>query len=484
VCEIIRKTIGADSATDSSADTNLSVGNNSNAKKGIWLKTTHRTIMTSLSMVESIIGEHSAYLKSVDAKYGIDLGSILKMLSEYAPVRNNQEIVGKIDKILVILDSARYQGNSNTTCGNSRSLLDVLRDDCSVVSRSTNNIKDEENNSNLNNKVLLVTRSVKQPKASDQAVSVGAGTRITRGGGVSTTDSHVGWVADDAVENESKRMQPKHPLKYYRKNDNEPPPRLLECWPNFLERLTNTSANSMAVRGFSSLSLSDRMHLCYEGASAAGRGLHSRVLAPVPYAVPSNGIGEPFEHSLTFDSEFESGNLHRVVQRGDANYDLFLRSDLHTPGHTQWFYFAVSNTHPAPLVRLAEQGVQVPPVRVRFNIVNLTKPDSLFNMGMKPVVYSVHDAATKGAGWLRSGNDVSYYANSYARNNNAGEGFACYFTLSFTIEFPHAKDTVLIAYSYPYTVSDYKAHLGDYTFTYISLNHSLTHSFFHSSNPS
>ena len=149
-----------------------------------------------------------------------------------------------------------------------------------------------------------------------------------------------------------------------------------------------------------------------------------------------------------------------MVQRGDANYDLFLRSDLHTPGHTQWFYYAVSNTHPAPLVRLAEQGVQVPPVRVRFNIVNLTKPDSLFNMGMKPVVYSVHDAATKGAGWVRSGNDVSYYANSYARNNNAGEGFACYFTLSFTIEFHHAKDTVLIAYSYPYTVSDYKAHLG------------------------
>lgn len=66
----------------------------------------------------------------------------------------------------------------------------------------------------------------------------------------------------------------------------------------------------------------------------------------------------------------------------DANYDLFLRSDLHTVGHTQWFYFAVSNTHPPALVKLSEQGVQVPPVRVRFNIVNLTKPDSLFNLGM------------------------------------------------------------------------------------------------------
>ena len=307
----------------------------------------------------------------------------------------------------------------------------------------------------------LVSRTTSKPVKVTESPA-GAGTRITKGGGISTSETHIGWVADDTEEMESKRVQPKHPLKYYRKSDNDPPPRLLECWPNFLERLNNSSVNPIVNRGFSSLVGSERMHLCYEGSSAAGRGLHSRVLAPVPYMVPTNGIGEPFEHSLTFDSEFESGNLHRAVQRGDANYDLFLRSDLHTPGHTQWFYFAVSNTHPAPLVRLAEQGVQVPPVRVRFNIVNLTKPDSLFNMGMKPVVYSVQDAATKGAGWLRSGNDISYYANSYARNNNAGEGFACYFTLSFTIEFHHAKDTVLIAYSYPYTVSDYKAHLGNY----------------------
>jgi hypothetical protein len=100
------------------------------------------------------------------------------------------------------------------------------------------------------------------------------------------------------------------------------------------------------------------------------------------------GLGDKFEHSLTFDSDFESGNLHMAIQVSDAAYDLFLRADMHTAGHTQWFYFAVANTHPPALVRLAEQGVQVPPVRVRFNIVNLTKPDSLYNLGMRPVVYS------------------------------------------------------------------------------------------------
>lgn len=35
-----------------------------------------------------------------------------------------------------------------------------------------------------------------------------------------------------------------------------------------------------------------------------------------------------------------------LLQRGPAEYDLFLRPDLHTHGHTQWFYFAVRDTHP------------------------------------------------------------------------------------------------------------------------------------------
>ena len=149
------------------------------------------------------------------------------------------------------------------------------------------------------------------------------------------------------------------------------------------------------------------------------------------------------------------------MQKGESNYDLFLRSDLHTPGHTQWFYFAVANTHSPELVKLHEQGVDVPPVRVRFNIVNFTKPDSLFNLGMRPVVYSVNDANTKNIGWVRSGSDISYYGNSFLRNNSAGEGLLYYYTLSFTIEFHNINDTVLIAYSYPYTMSDYRSHLTE-----------------------
>lgn len=45
---------------------------------------------------------------------------------------------------------------------------------------------------------------------------------------------------------------------------------------------------------------------------------------------------------------------------------------------------------------------------VKFNVVNLTKPDSLFAMGMRPVLYSHRDAAGKGLGWQRCGQSIDY----------------------------------------------------------------------------
>jgi hypothetical protein len=266
---------------------------------------------------------------------------------------------------------------------------------------------------------------------------------------------------------------------------------LLHAWPNHLERMLASQPPPLAAftsfdgpQGifiyfilFSSIrtyfhllsfhfyyglchmlytgAIPERMHIVYEMEKPAGINTTSKVPTPVPYSVPPGGMGPPFEHSLSFDSEFESGNLMRAVQRGDANYDLFLRGDMHTLGNCQWFYFAVANTHPAALVRLSEQGVQVPPVRARFNLMNFTKPDSLFNMGMRPVLYSCKDAQSKGAGWMRAGTDISYYCSPFLRNNSAGEGAAYYYTLSFTMEFMNASDTYLIAYCYPYTYTDY-----------------------------
>lgn len=47
---------------------------------------------------------------------------------------------------------------------------------------------------------------------------------------------------------------------------------------------------------------------------------------------------------LIFESRFESGNLARALKVGPNHYELYLRPDLYTNRHTQWFYFSVKNT--------------------------------------------------------------------------------------------------------------------------------------------
>lgn len=61
---------------------------------------------------------------------------------------------------------------------------------------------------------------------------------------------------------------------------------------------------------------------------------------------------------------------------------MILKWDVNTRGHTQWFYFQVQNMRKG--------------VKYKFNIINLVKPDSLYNAGMKPLGYSTKDAETKG----------------------------------------------------------------------------------------
>lgn len=237
---------------------------------------------------------------------------------------------------------------------------------------------------------------------------------------------------------------------------------LLINWPFFLEKIiinpslsvTNRPVDDVLDRGGA------RMHTVYQCKSAAGLNVPSRVPITLPYSLPQGGIGTPFEHSVTFNSEFECGNIQCAIQRGEKVYDLCLRPDLHTPGHTQWFYFAVSNIHHPSVVARANLGLPVNKhVSITFNIINFTKPDSSFNSGMRPVFYSMKDAATKGIGWVRHGSDISYTANDYQRLNAAGEGVECYFSLSFTMEFHNIDDTCLIAYSYPYSHSDCNLHV-------------------------
>lgn len=54
----------------------------------------------------------------------------------------------------------------------------------------------------------------------------------------------------------------------------------------------------------------------------------------------------------------EAKNL-LISQSGDNDYELWLRFDLYTSKHTQWYYFMVQNARP---------GIQY-----RFTIMNFTK---------------------------------------------------------------------------------------------------------------
>jgi cytosolic carboxypeptidase protein 2/3 len=424
------------------------------SRKSIYNKNTPRVLVSIMTLVE-------LYYSSNKVDYDSDISKALSRgLNNILDTMPNRtiDVAKRIEKIVNIV---KKKSNFGLSGGDDDG---VLKEDDESTGKigSSDHIKGNKNSSAMSRRGRDISNKKKDTQQLTYPMYISSsGYAIPK---VWRTEGDENKYADENDSNGAsiaKRLLPLHPLNYFTKQPGVPDheiPRLLDTWPSYLERLVMNTSTSYSNMGGGMMG--DRMHIVYEGGSAAGKEIQSRCTTPVPYNVPINGSGPPFEHSLSFDSEFESGNMLRVIQRGDANYDMFLRSDLHTGGHTQWFYFAVSNTHPAALVRLAEQGVQVPPVRVRFNIVNLTKPDSLFNLGMRPVVYSCLDAATKNIGWVRGGSDISYYSNSYARQNMQGEGLACYYTLTFTLEFQYAKDTTLVAYSYPYTYSDYRSHIS------------------------
>ncbi|XP_035379785.1 cytosolic carboxypeptidase 2 isoform X2 [Electrophorus electricus] len=143
--------------------------------------------------------------------------------------------------------------------------------------------------------------------------------------------------------------------------------------------------------------------------------------------------------TLSFESRFESGNLQKAVQVGLYDYELTLRNDMYTTKHTQWFYFRVSNMKAG--------------VTYRFTIINLMKSSSLYDAGMRPLLYSEFAAWMKGEGWRRAGANIRYY-----RNHSEIEGKALY-SLTWTLQFPYENDTCYLAHCYPYTYSDLQRYL-------------------------
>lgn len=88
----------------------------------------------------------------------------------------------------------------------------------------------------------------------------------------------------------------------------------------------------------------------------------------------------------------------------------------------------------------------------RFTIINYAKSDSLYNEGLKPLLYSDTCAKNDGIGWHRAGDEILYFTNYTSRSSTGNP--KKYMTLHFILEFPYSKDTCYLAHAYPYTYTD------------------------------
>jgi cytosolic carboxypeptidase protein 2/3 len=165
-----------------------------------------------------------------------------------------------------------------------------------------------------------------------------------------------------------------------------------------------------------------------------------------PISFPSCDYYKPKDandRTLVFESRFESGNLQLVSKVSEQEYNLVIQNDINSKGHTQWFYFRVTNV---------KKGA-----KVKFNLLNMIKSKSLYNEGMKVLSYSerAQELAEKDEekGWSRGGEDMSYYQNNYRREHQTNFQ-RCYYTFTFTHTFEHDDDKVYFSYSQPYTYSD------------------------------
>lgn len=152
------------------------------------------------------------------------------------------------------------------------------------------------------------------------------------------------------------------------------------------------------------------------------------------------------DQTLVFESRFEGGNLSMASKVSDCEYNLLLQTDVNSRGHTQWFFFRVENT---------QAGSDI-----KFNIMNFPKSDSLFNYGMRVLIYSKKVSKNVGTGWFRGGDNIMYYPNGIIRESSpTGK---CYYTLSFNYRFDFTDDCVYFAYSLPYSYTEVQKLLDNY----------------------
>lgn len=132
---------------------------------------------------------------------------------------------------------------------------------------------------------------------------------------------------------------------------------------------------------------------------------------------------------IEFDSSFECGNLDMAIRVKKNEFDLFLRSDTNTRGHTSWYYFKVNNR--------AVTG------EIQLNICNFGKKKNLYGVGLKP--YEMKE----GGEWRQDGCYDVCWVERICRYGFERKAFQ----LQFKYNFKEKNQTVYFAYSIPYSYS-------------------------------
>jgi hypothetical protein len=163
------------------------------------------------------------------------------------------------------------------------------------------------------------------------------------------------------------------------------------------------------LHGYNTERLSTEFMLQELARISAGPRKHRIVFDSMDPASATSSDGQ-----LRFDASFECGNCRRALSITDTEYNIITNTDVNSQRHTQvsisnstfahiwqWFYFSVTNMRPN--------------TPYKFNIINMEKPSSEYNLGMKPLMYSEKAAETQGIGWLRQGTNICYYKSQYVK---------------------------------------------------------------------
>lgn len=159
-------------------------------------------------------------------------------------------------------------------------------------------------------------------------------------------------------------------------------------------------------------------------------------------------------NDISFNSEFESGNLDLAFLKNETEYDLLLRPDTNTKGHTQWFYFQINSFKK---------------INITINIINMAKPKSIFGRGGLPFcAITETDKKPQQGQWNQLSKNcnlsykrskIDYLEELLSDSTHSMKKKKIFMCLSFEISLTPGKNFYL-AYSIPYTYSQLTNFLG------------------------